>query len=647
MRRLIVITAAFSLFVAGSLLLALRSEPLVIGAARWLVAALTDLRLELRSPSVNVFRGELSAAELHLVPASDDGPPLLSVLNFSARFPVPGMAGDALARSALRADAVTVYTSDSDKSSVPSPMQWLSYLRWLPSSLDIEQIRLINAAADTRVFPLKHVQGRLIERGNYRLTAEADYEGEPLGITIELLAVDKGWGVTAADVQVTLLAPESASEVTLAGNLEGTRKEFEYNFTVNAYYRDVHDFLRGLDADIKLRGALRLQGTLAGDSRSLLLSDATFLLDNTPDYAFQASGSLTYQLAGESTIALEALGEIASLASMLEWAGLDVGDFGRTSSSIRLSGSLDKPVVEAFSLTSRTEAGLTLSMGGQLDLFELDTDSGPGARAISVELKAPSFAALEPWLGKLPYDLGPWRAAGQLSGTRGDLSLHQLVLEAGTPGALEINATGTVGRISTGRGQQKRMAADNIDLDLRAHVADSAQLNALLGRDDIPLHHELAAAFAVRGSAEELQLSGGQLAITASDLALTIGPLSGVVHPGKKFRLSELAAPVLIDISDTAALSQYSRLPMPVLGPVKIEARLAQRGDIFQLLDITAAIGAGEPSGRGHRQYRQSGNTQRRKLQRKDQLCRYRHAAGHAGPGFQLPGIPRRPGRHF
>ena len=110
MRRLVVITAAFFLFVAGSLLLALRSEPLVIGAARWLVAALTDLRLELRSPSVNVFGGELSAEELHLVPASHDGPPLLSVLNFSARFPVPGVAGDVLSRSALRADAVTIYT---------------------------------------------------------------------------------------------------------------------------------------------------------------------------------------------------------------------------------------------------------------------------------------------------------------------------------------------------------------------------------------------------------------------------------------------------------------------------------------------------------------------------------------------------------
>jgi hypothetical protein len=100
-------------------------------------------------------------------------------------------------------------------------MQSLGYLRWLPSALDIGQFRLINASAETRVFPLKRVQGRLIERGSYRLAADADYEGEPLGITVELLAVDKGWGVTAADVRVALLAPESASEITLAGTLEG------------------------------------------------------------------------------------------------------------------------------------------------------------------------------------------------------------------------------------------------------------------------------------------------------------------------------------------------------------------------------------------------------------------------------------------
>jgi len=596
MRRLIVITATFFLFVAGCLLLALRSEPLVIGAARWAVAAFTDLRLELRSPSVNVFGGELSAAELHLVPASHDGPPLLSLMNLSARFPVPGKAGDALSGSALRADAVTVYTSDSGKVSRPSPMQSLGYLRWLPSTLDIAQLRLIDASAETRVFPLKSVQGRLIEQGNYRLAAEADYEGEPLGITVELLAVDKGWGVTAADVKVALLAPESASEVTLAGTLEGTAEHFEYNFAINAYYRDIHDFLRGVDADSRLRGALRLQGTLAGDSSRLMLSDATFLLDNAPDYAFQASGSLEYEFAGDSTIALEALGEITSLASMLEWTGLDLGDFGRTRSSIRLSGSLDKPVVDAFSLTSRSEAGLTLTMDGQLDLFELEVDSGPGARVIAVELKGPSLAALEPWLGKLPYDLGPWRAAGQLSGTRGDLSLHKLVLEAGTPGVIEINATGIVGRISTGRGQQKRIAAEDIDLNLHASVADSLQLNALLGRDDIPPHHELTAAFAIKGSAEELQLSAGQLAITASDLAVNIGPLSGVVHPGREFRLSELAAPVLIDISDTAALSQYSRLRLPVLGPVRIGGRLAQQGEALQLLDIKVAIGEGKPA---------------------------------------------------
>ena len=595
MRRFLLITAVLITLAFVSLLLALRSQTFVLGAAHWAVAAFTDLRLELHDAKVDVYRGELSAAGIHLVPASIEGPPLLSILDFSGLFRLPGMPGGARSGSALRASAVTIYTSDSDRVSEPAPMQWLGYLRWLPSELDIAQLHLINASTSTRIFPLKHLRGGRVEQGNYRLAAEADYEGEPLGITVEVLAVNRGWGVTAADAKIALIAPESDSEVTLAGTLEGTDEEFEYNFAINAYYREIHELLKGFDSDNKLRGALRLQGTLEGDARSMALSDTTFLLDNTPEYAFQASGSLTYQLAGESTIALEALGEIASLASVMDWTGLNLGDFGRVKSSIRLSGSLDKPVVDAFSLTTDSATGLALTMAGQLDLFELDADTGAGAKAIDVELKGPSIAALENWLGKLPYDPGPWRAAGQLSGGRGDLSLRNLVVETGAPGALEMRASGTVGRIRTGRGRQEKITADDIALTLQASVPDSAKLNTLLGRTDIPSQHEVTASILINGNSDEMQLSAGQIVITASDLTATIGPLSAVLRPADDSPLSELAAPLVARVSDTAALSPYSSLPMPVLGPLNISARLAQNGEVLQLLDVLVAIGEGEP----------------------------------------------------
>jgi hypothetical protein len=591
-RPLLAITGLILALVVG-LLLALRSESFVLGAARWAVGAFTDLRLELRNPSVDFYRGELSADEIHLMPAAGEGPALLSVLEFSARLSMPTLSGANPARSFLRASAVMVYLSDSDETAEPAPMQWLGYLRWLPSELRIGQVHLIGASTDTWIFPLKHLHGQQLDSRSYRLGADADYEGEPLGVTVDVLAVDKGWGVTAAETKIKLSAPESGSEITLAGTLEGTEDDFIYNFALDAFYRDIREFLKGFEKRDKLAGELRMQGTLAGDTSGFVLSNATFLLDNFPDYGFQASGSLEYALSGKSSIALVADGELASLAHLVDWIDLDVSDFGRARSSIRLSGSLDKPVVDAFRLTTSSAAGLTVTMSGQLNLFEVDTDSGPGANAIAVDMQGPSLAVLEHWLGKLPYDPGPWQASGQLTGNQTDLALQDIVLEMGTPGSIEIRATGALGRIGLPQGTQEKITVDGIGLSLRAHAPDSAGLATLLGRDDIPPYHELEASLSVNGSAQELQLSDGHLTVTASDMVARIGPLTAMLRPAEGAPLSGLAGPVVIDFSDTAALSQYTSGPMPVLGPLKITARLAQKGEVFQLLDMLGTVREG------------------------------------------------------
>ena len=594
MRRLLFTVAALLLAGIAALLLALRSESFVLGAAQWAVAAFTELRLELRDPHVDFYRGELSAAEIHLVPAAGEGPALLSILDFSAAIPMPGTAGTKRAQSSLRAGAVMIYTSGSDKGSDPAPMQWLGYLRWLPAELDIAQVHLIGTSVDTWIFPLKGLRGRQVDRNNYRLSADADYDGEPLGIAVDLLAVDRGWGVTGAEAKIQLLAPGSGSEFTLAGKLEGTADDFQYNFEISAYYRDIHDFLMGFEGGDKLAGTLRLAGNLVGDTRGFVLSDATFLLDNTPEYAFQVGGKLEYPFRGESSIRLEGLGELASLSHLVDWTGLDVAEFGRATSSIRLSGSLDKPVVDAFSLTTSSAAGLTVTMSGQLNLFDTAAYDGPGTNAIAVDMQGPSVSVLEHWIGKLPYDPGPWRARGQLTGDRNVLSLQDIVLDVGTPDTVELRATGAVGRIDTPKGPQGKVSASDIALSLEAKVPDSAALNTLLGRDDIPAYQELAASLIVNGNSEELQLSAGRIEITASDLAATIGPLSAVLRPGGSALLSALEAPVVVNFSDTSALSQYTSRPMPVLGPLKLTARLAQKGGVFQLLDVVGNVAQGD-----------------------------------------------------
>ncbi len=593
MRRLILAITGLLLALVVALLLALRSESFVLGTARWSIGAFTKLHLELRNPRVDFYRGELSADEIHLLPVAGQGPALLSVLDFSARLSMPTVFGANPAASFLRASAVMIYLSDSDEASEPAPMQWLGYLRWLPSELSIGQVHLIGAATETWIFPLKRLHGQQLDSRSYRLAADADYEGEPLSVTVDILAVDKGWGVTAAETRIKLSAPESGSEITLAGTLEGTGDDFSYNFALDAFYRDIREFLKGFEQRDRLAGELRMQGTLAGDTRGFVLSNATFLLNNFPDYGFQASGSLEYALSGKSSIALEANGELASLAYLVDWIDLDVSDFGRAQSNIRLSGSLDKPVVDAFRLTTSSTAGLTVTMSGQLNLFEVDADSGPGANAIAVDMQGPSLAVLEHWLGKLPYDPGPWRASGQLTGNQNTVSLQDIVLEMGTAGSIEIRATGALGRIGLPRGTEEEITVDDIGLSLRAHVPDSAGLATLLGRDDIPPYHELEASLSVNGSAQELQLTDGYMTITASDLVARIGPLGAVLHPAEGATLSGLAGPVVINLSDTAALSQYTTLPMPVLGPLNITARVAQKGEVYQLLDVIGTVKEG------------------------------------------------------
>ena len=132
MRRLFLAITGLLLLLFIALLLALRSQDFVVGAAQWVVAAFSDFRLELRNPKVDFYAGRLSADEIHVVSQAGDGPALLSVLGFAANFAGDASAHSSQTGSSLRAGLVLIYVSDSDASVDPQPMQWLGYLGWLP-----------------------------------------------------------------------------------------------------------------------------------------------------------------------------------------------------------------------------------------------------------------------------------------------------------------------------------------------------------------------------------------------------------------------------------------------------------------------------------------------------------------------------------
>ena len=594
MRRLLLAITAVLVAAVVALLLALRSQPFVLGAVHWAVETFSELRLELVNPDIDLYAGNLSADEIHLIPRSSAGPALLSVLDFSTQRGFIAPSGESRSGLAVQAGSVLIYVSDRDSASDPQPMQWLGYLGWLPEQLRIGQVHLVTASANTWIFPLKDLRGDRLPDGNYRLTADADYDGEPLQVALELLAVDRGSGVAAAQTEIQIRAPASGSEFSLAGAFEGNDQYFQYNLQLNAFYRDIRELLKGFQNSADLAGQLRMQGTLVGDTSGFVLSDATFLLDNFPEYGFQAGGWLNYRVSGETGLELVANGEMASVSYLVDWLDLDLGALGAAQSNIRLTGSLDKPVIEAFSLTTSSAEGLTININGRLNLYEARLDSESVENTLMVEMQGPSLAVLRQWLGELPYDTGPWRASGHLSGYKDRLRLRDVAIDAGTPDTLQLHATGIVGSIHRAAETQQNYLFEDIDFRVEAHARDSAALGALLQLDAIPPYQELTASANISGTGRELRLADGELVIGASDLDARIGPVSAVLRPGAAKPVTDLGAPVLVELSDFAALSQYVSQPMPVLGPLRLTAVLTQKDGIFQLQDVLGLVTEGD-----------------------------------------------------
>ena len=590
MRRLVLVITGLLLASVAALLFTFRSESSALHAVHWAMATFTDLRLELRNPHLDVYGGTLTAEEIHLVSDSGEGPALVSLLDVSAGFSLGGLLLTDSAVSDLRAGSLLIYVSDQKSQDAPAPTQWLGYLGWLPAHLELGQVHLITASANTWIFPLKAVRGERLASGDYRLLAAADYSGEPLSTELDLFELHSRGDRTGASARLLLQAPQSGSMIKLEGQLQGSSRQFSYDVAVHAAYRDISDFLQGFEGGKNLAGALSLEGKVRGDEAGLALTDGHFLLDNMPAYGFEATGELGYQWSGDSRIELTANGELASLDYLVDWLGADVPGLERVQSSVQLSGSLDRPVISSFLLTTGNTAGLQLSLSGaQIKLYPEDVDA-PSGNTVFVDAQGPSAKVLQPWLGELPYDPGPWRASARLSGNEQALAVADLVVETGTPETVQLRATGGIANIALpATGEQSAPAASGIALHLQALVPDSAQLEPYLGRE-LPPYHEVRASLDLAGDQQALQLTAGEVTIEASDTLARISALQAQWYPGKKQPLSAVRGDISLALSDFAALSQYTSVEVPVLGPVRVTAQLRQQGARFDLRDIVASI---------------------------------------------------------
>jgi uncharacterized protein involved in outer membrane biogenesis len=566
---------------------ALYSQTVVLTLAHWALRTFTDLRLELNNPKIALYDGLVAAEEIHLIPSGTSGPALLSIVDFSAKANIREIITGRLNLSWLHAGQLLIYVSENDETSDPQPNQWLQFLGWLPEELRIRQVHLVTASENTWIFPLKDLRGDRVGNDQFHISAKADYEGEPLNINLKVSApLKQGW-IDTVELESRFYAPNSGSEISLRGEMEATDEAFTYDFSATANYKDIGEFLRGFDSVGDIGGALELSARMQGNMKGFTLSDAVMVLNNMPQYGFEAAGELEYARSGDTRIQLITAGELASLEVLLDWINLDLSELGRAQASLRLSGSLDEPVIDNFILTTESEQGLSVNIAGSVDPRR-KTTAQPHGSDIQVDVHAPSLAVLDRWLGTQTYDPGAWRASWRLRGTRTDIAIDELIIETGNRETIKVRMDGSIGHI-TNIETQGIAGLQEIQLAVSAFTPDSSALSELLDMD-IPAHHEVSAALNVTGSGKELTISTGRITIASSDLDATISEIRASLRPQAEQPIANGSAHISVAVSDTSALSQYTTMEIPVLGEISVSADLTQQAARLQLNNLRGTV---------------------------------------------------------
>lgn len=565
------------------------SERALLFLAHWGVDTFTDYRLVLRQPVLRPIRGEISASEVHLYTNEELAPPFLSILGLHGVVNAMDIYRANLGGSDLEARQVTIYVSSNDNTSDPTPFEWLQYLGWLPQKLDVGQLHLVTASNKTLVFPLRDISGYRANGAQFIATAQAEYEGEPLDLQLDIAAASAEEERAGINLNAAFIAPQSGSEVRLSGGIRGTPEQFNYDFRLDADYQDVGRFLQAFDAKRALQGKLTVHARMTGDTQGFKLSDALFALDNMPEYRIEANGAMDYHLVSGNRLRLAATGELSSMDKILDWIDIDLSPLGSAAASATITGSVEHPVIDDLVLRSENDNGLIVGIQGRIDpQIDEDTDN-----RLQVDIQGPTLQVLSHWTGPLPHDPGVFRASALLLGNRERLRVTDFTAEVGsrTSVLLQMKGEANLGKIAEARGLA---AIQDAAIELSIFSPNSAQLAPYIGVE-VPQGFEISGLVSLAGSGDQLQVIGGKVSALSSDVVLTLEPDNGTLRLQDENLLTNLRAEISAYLSDTSALSQFLTTPVPVLGEVNGQAQAVQHKDRFSLERIQLSLDADGP----------------------------------------------------
>ncbi|MEP0202589.1 MAG: AsmA-like C-terminal region-containing protein [Halioglobus sp.] len=590
LKSLLVVVAAVLLTLLLALSMLHLSPERSIRAIERAVNALTNLNVELVEPSINVFERTANAEEIHLYQDGTRGPALISIIDFSAITTLGDLFTLDLDETTLTAASVIVYISKSDDTADPQPATWLGYTKLLPASLTIGTLHLISQDENVWIFPVKDLTGVHTSEQLFNASAQADYDGEPLNISLNIQRPQDGASSDSLKMSAKFDAARSKSTVSIGGEVKGDDKDFQYDYDISADYKKVEDFLSGFSGVTQiLDGALTIEGKLTGNLSGFELTAKQIVLDNMPAYGLEAGGKLSHQFGTEETaIKLVASGEFESAQQAIFFTDLDLSALGKTQASITLSGTLQVPVVDNFVLRSKNNDGLAINLSGQLGTKEvLDGVLSPNSK-IRADISAPSLSVLDKWLGPQPVELGHWQASALLQGSRDAVRVDSIILEIGDSRTMHVRARGSIERVDLAPPFSLKKI-QNIAAKLSLDTKDSAIVGTWLDLP-VPNSHLVYGEADISGSGDQLLVSNGTLSVSSSDLEGKVSDISALITSEESVALRNAQGLLNVTLSDTSALSQYAEGAFNSLGKVQGTGELKQTDTGFELNSVKVNV---------------------------------------------------------
>jgi len=589
MRKLWMVPLALLLVAFAATLVLLSTPGLLTRALQWGTASFTDYRLEIEGLVFEPSQLQLEFDTLQLLPKGSTGPALLTVLGFAGDTRLADLRRGNLEATTLKSESVVVYVSAEDDSEDPTPAQWMQYLRFLPASLVVDSVHVVNRDGDVAIFPLRDLRGARSAADRFEVSLLADLDGAPLDVSLEITAREIMSDQGRVTFSARLAAPESGTRGTLEGLLTGYGDAFRFDVAVDAAFAEVATFFDLFPDAPPLAGALTLQGKLQGDLNSFTLTDAAFELDNRPAYFFEASGAMTSQDSPDPNLSLIASGELDSARYFLRWLDLDLSPLGGIRASIALSGTVANPAIEQLTVVTASSDGLWIALNGSSGPGSLGSPQLPPGTLFTVHAVAPSLALLSPWLGQAPtIDPGPWEFAATLRENDGALHVENIMGQLGHSESTQLRVTGNVAQVALTPPEQGTRVA-GIDLALEVSSVDLVTPGRWFNTD-VPPGFSFQSQVQVSGTDAELTLHDGTAQITHEHLTIDVNNLNTVLGHNVGYEPQALQAGILVQAPEVAALGQFAALDLPPLGAGTLEGLLKYGGERVALDGIRATL---------------------------------------------------------